>query len=152
MTSTTIDRLSQLSAQRTARTDRLRDATVALLAILSEHCEVGDEATVDGCTLERGCVSGRNYHGETWFLTTRGKYEDEESACDLQESADGYYGGDFDLPRRGAHRDDLIAFASRADRFVAALLDQIDQENTRLESGAATVAKAVLDVEKGRLA
>jgi hypothetical protein len=143
MTSTNpIDRLSALSAQRTARTDRLRDATLALLAKLSEHCEVGDTATVDDCILTFGCVTGRNYYGKTWFLTTCGEHAGEDCVCDLYESSDGYYGGDFDLPRRGARRADLIAFAQRAERFVAALIVRLEKQNAKLAEGSDAIAKA----------
>jgi hypothetical protein len=143
MTSTNpIDRLSKLSAQRTARTDRLRDATIALLHKLYERCEVGDKATVDGCTLAFGCIEGRNYYSKTWFLTTSTEDEGVDSVCDLYESSDGYYGGDFDLPRQGARRADLIAFAQRAERFVAALIARLERQNAKLASGSDAIAKA----------
>jgi hypothetical protein len=143
MTSTNmIERLAKLSAQRTARTDRLRDTTISLLAKLSGHCEVGDTVTVDGCTLTRGEVTGRNYYGKTWFLTTCGQYEDEAATSDLEESSDGYYGGDFDLPRRGARRADLIAFAIRSERFVSALVERVERHNVGLEAGAEAIERA----------
>jgi hypothetical protein len=142
-----IDRLSTLSAQRTARTDRLHEATQALLALLEPHVEAGTSVRIDGCSL--GFYNVRSNVGtwSDWSFGYTDEYDNERSVdIDRPVGAEGYVHGDFNCEWRGPTRANLIAFASRADRFVAALIAREEKINaalataqTSLESAAQTL-------------
>lgn len=138
-----MDRLASLASQRTARTDRLYEATQALLSLLEKNVDVGESATVDGWTLARASYKSNVAGGDCWTLS-RGEYEDTES-CWLEKPVDGagYQHRDFNCAWRGPSRSQLLAFAARADKFVAAFAAKLESEAAAIESGAAVVAMAV---------
>jgi hypothetical protein len=113
-----IDRLAVLSTQRTARTDRLHAAACALLSQLEDHAEVGTEVTVDSCTLRLVRVRSNVGYTDFWLFSDG----DESAHIEKPVGFEGYLHGDFHAALRGPSRANLIAFAARANRFVAALI------------------------------
>ena len=72
-------------------------------------------------------------------------FGDGEAGCsDLasQVDAEGYTHGDFSHPWSGPSRAELIAFAARASRFVAKLIEKQSAENEALETAAVQVESA----------
>ena len=132
-----IDRLAKLSTQRTARTDRLHEATIALLAKLDQHVEAdGRSVEVDGVTLSFGRIRSNVGVSKLWSLSAKGlgtAYLERG----LNES--GYLHGDFSVPLRGPSRRHLIAFAERADRFVQAILEREEKVVVQLDGALSTI-------------
>ena len=134
-----IDRLATLSTQRTARTDRLHEATCALLSQLEDHSEVGAAVTVDACTLRLVRVRSNIGHTDVWsFSSADGDCVHIEKPVGFE----GYLHGDFHAALRGPSRAHLIAFGQRAGRFVAALVAREERALADLASAQASVESA----------
>ena len=133
-----IDRLATLSTQRTARTDRLHEATCALLSQLEDHSEVGAAVTVDACTLRLVRVRSSLGYTDLWALESG----DECVHIEKPVGYAGYLHGDFHVALRGPSRAHLIAFGQRAGRFVAALVAREERALADLASAQASVETA----------
>jgi hypothetical protein len=139
---TPIERLSALAAQNTARTDRLHEATCALLAMLEPHVEIGTTVTVDGRELRLQRLKSNVGYSDGWAFRLR-----EYDLCVLLTQPvdrEGYLHGDFNAPWRGPSRGHLIAFAERAALFVAALLALEEKTSTALEVAQSSVESAIV--------
>jgi hypothetical protein len=134
-----IDRLAVLSTQRTARTDRLHEAACALLSQLEDHAEVGTEVTVDSCTLSLVRVRSNVGYTDFWLFSDDG---DESAHIEQPVGYEGYLHGDFHAATRGPSRANLIAFAVRADRFVAALIAREEATLAALAAAQTTTDSA----------
>ena len=156
MKSDPLTRLAALSAQSRARTTVLEEQVGLLLAFLARREEDGGggvlpnvAVTVDGLRLTRyeGDSNVGTYSGWRWRFT-------REKACDLDRpcGASGYHHGDFHAPWRGPERADLIAFAARAGRFVAAFATRVEAEGQALAAaiGQVQAALAAQDRAEGR--
>jgi hypothetical protein len=146
-----IEKLATLSAQRTARTDRLHEAVLALLSLLENHVEVGASVTVDKYTLRRTRAQTNVGSVEGWWFGSR--YGDDiydAVSCDLDRSVDGagYVHGDFNCSWRGPSRGDLILFASRAGQFVEALIAREEKIGAALSTAQTAVDCAIADVRE----
>lgn len=135
---TPIERLAHLSAQRTARTDRMHESAIALLAKLSPLCEVGDCATVEGFELKR-CRAKSNVGVDVYWA-----FGDEETSCDLERPVGkvGYLHGDMSTPWCGPSRAQLVAFGMRAERFVEALTRRMQAQLAALDKAEVGAAEA----------
>jgi len=144
MTATPLDRLAHLAAQRTARTDRLLNETHALLAQLEASVEVGDSVQVDGWEL-----SLRRLRSNVGSVTHWRFADDNGTGCylDLPFRHDGFLHGDFNVPLRGPWRPEVIAFASRATRFVLAFAARHEAEGRQLDSAIDQVAQAAAQLQ-----
>ena len=139
-----IGKLTQLCAQRIARTDRLhtdvRDLTDALEEAGARTGEIN--ATVDGWTLSYNDVRSNVGVRDCWsFLRTASDYE----GCTdlgLAVNHDGYLHGDFNCPVTGPTRAHLIAFGQRAARFVDAIVASLAREVTALDTAIEQVDSA----------
>src|ERR1700684_4537464 len=88
-----IDRLSSLATQRTARTDRLHEATCALLSKLEKAAwERGASVTVDGYVLT--CAQVRSNVGtvDVWALES---VDDGCTSLEAEVDSERYLHGDF---------------------------------------------------------
>ena len=139
-----IEKLTQLCAQRTARTDRLHSAVRTLTdALETAGARPGEiSATVDGWTLSYNDVRSNVGVRDCWsFLRTAGDYE----GCTdlgLAVNHDGYLHGDFNSPVTGPTRAHLIAFGQRAARFVDAIVASLAREVTALDTAIEQVDSA----------
>ena len=72
------------------------------------------------------------------------RFEQHDESCMLDGAlnADAYLHGDFSAPYVGPDRADLIAFASRATRFVERLAIQRESDVTTIDAALAKVAAA----------
>lgn len=133
-----VEKLSHLSSQRTARTDRLESVTHALLGQLKEHTAVGTCVSVDGWSL--GLYKLRSNVGINtfWMLS------DGDSSChlDIEVGAERYMHNDFNCPLIGPTRAQLIAFGEWSQRFVAALIAVEEKRIAKLDAAAAQVELA----------
>jgi hypothetical protein len=149
MTMTTLspmDRLAKLAAQRTARTDRLSEATRQLLCELDKVTEIGDAAFVEGFWLERCSGHSNVAPYEYWAFSCPPGLDDEGRmwcALDAGVGVDSYWHGDLTSHKHGPSRRELLAFATRAAKFVAQFVAKIEQENAKLERASASIAAAV---------
>ena len=139
-----IGKLTQLCAQRTARTDRLHTDVRALTDALEEAgARTGEiNATVDGWTLSYNDVRSNVGVRDCWsFLRTASDYE---GCTDLYLAVnhDGYLHGDFNCPVTGPTRAHLIAFGQRAARFVDAIVASLAREVTALDTAVEQVDSA----------
>ena len=139
-----IEKLTQLCAQRTARTDRLHSAVRTLTdALETAGARPGEiSATVDGWTLSYNDVRSNVGVRDCWsFLRTASDYE----GCTdlgLAVNHDGYLHGDFNCPVTGPTRAHLIAFGQRAARFVDAIVASLAREVTALDTAVEQVDSA----------
>ena len=118
-----IERLAILSAQTTARTDRLHEAVCALLAKLEPHVKPNTSVEVDGYTLSRYNIVWKGMKIPSWGFGTR--FQEDRSD-----------------PWKGPTRTNLIAFAARADKFVAALIAREQKQLAELGFAHSQVTKA----------
>lgn len=145
MTTPILDRLAQLASQRTTRTDRLVSTVHALLAQLEKTAEVDEGVTVDGYTLRYVRVRSNVGADFFWRLSSgEGEYGVISCYLDLEVGADRYLHGDFNASIQGPSRADLIWFAQRADKFVAALVAQREATNAALEVAEKSAAREVV--------
>ena len=140
MSATPIEKLATLVAQRTARTDRLHEATCALLAQLEPYVEVGASAEVERYLLTRSRVRSNVGYVDGWMFNERRG----DGACDLEQpvNGEGYIHGDFYCAWRGPSRDELIAFASRAGRFVESFVKRSEHTVELLQEAQAAIDTA----------
>lgn len=141
-----IETLARLSAQRTARTDRLHSAVRALLDGLESagvRTRDGLCVTADGWTLEycerRSNVGGRN----CWSW-----HDGDGDGCSdlaLPVDHDGYLHGDFGARMIGPARAHLIAFGLRAERVVAGILHTAGAEVANLDTAIDHVSAAGIE-------
>jgi hypothetical protein len=138
-----IEKLATLSAQRTARTDRLQEAAQALLSLLEPHVEAGTSVRVEVCTL--GFYNAKSNVGwyDGWCFGWTDEWDCERSVdIDRPVGGEGYVHGDFSCPWRGPTRANLIAFAARAGRFVDALIAREEKVNAALVTAQAALESA----------
>jgi hypothetical protein len=135
---TPLDRLAKLATQRTARTDRLEEATYALLAQLDAITSPGDGVEVDGYSLRRATLRSDVGVYETWYFDT------PECCVNLDKpvGSNGYIHGDFSCEYHGPSRADLIAFARIATKLIEAFIATAAAEVAALDAAAKTVADA----------
>jgi hypothetical protein len=144
-----IEKLTQLCAQRTTRTDRLHAVVRTLTdALETAGCRPGQvSVTVDGWTLVYSNVRSNVGVRDCWSL--RGGEHGEGYCTDLALDVDheGYLHGDFNQPIVGPKRAHLIAFGTRAERFVAEIIAKAEASVARIEAaeqGVETAMKAVV--------
>jgi hypothetical protein len=137
-----IDKLTQLCSQRTARTDRLHAAVRALTdALETAGCRPGQVCvTVDGWTLSYYDVRSNVGVRDCWSL--RGGDDNYCTDLCLAVGHDGYLHGDFNQPITGPTRAQLIAFGTRAERFVAKIIEKAEESCARLEAAEQGVEDA----------
>lgn len=142
---TPLERLAILSAQRTARTDRLHEATQALLSQLEPHVQVGESVTVGGWTLAWSRYRTNVAPGNYWSFCGPNDEDPDSVWCWLEKQVDGegYVHGDFNCSWRGPSRQQLIKFATLANQFVGALLAKLTTDNSALDSGVAHIEQAI---------
>lgn len=134
-----IDRLATLAAQRTARTDRLHEATAGLLAQLEKHVRPGDSAIVDGWELQLVRRRSNIGYGDFWAF---GNGDDGCNALEDEVDSERFMHGDFHCALRGPSRALLVEFGQRADRFVAALIAHEEARAVEMNAAIAGVATA----------
>ena len=137
-----IDNLTRLSAQLTARTDRLHAAVTALTTALeTAGARTGEIAvTVDGWSLSYNLVRSNVGQRPCWSFVDAGL-----NGCtdlDLAVGHDGYLHGDFNAPITGPSRAHLIAFGRRAERYVAAIARTLESEIAACDSAIESVDTA----------
>ena len=141
-----IEKLTQLCAQRTARTDRLHSAVRTLTDALEEAGARPGEinATVGGWTLSYNDVRSNVGVRDCWSLCDDGGGYQEDGCTDLGLAVnhDGYLHGDFNSPVTGPTRAHLIAFGQRAARFVDAIVASLAREVTALDTAIEQVDSA----------
>ena len=141
-----IEKLTQLCAQRTARTDRLHSAVRTLTdALETAGARPGEiTATVDGWTLSYDYVRSNVGQRDCWSLCDDGGGYQEDGCTDLGLAVnhDGYLHGDFNSPVTGPTRAHLIAFGQRAARFVDAIVASLAREVTALDTAIEQVDTA----------
>jgi hypothetical protein len=135
---TPIDRLEHLAAQRTARTDRLHEATCALLTVLEKHVERGASVRVEGHALQRVRIRSNVGYSDLWA------FGDDDRSCYLDRAIgeDSYLHGDFNCQINGPDRGDLLAFATRAPRFVAAFIEREEKTAVAMDNAEKQLAVA----------
>ena len=147
LSSNPIEKLTQLCAQRTARTDRLHSAARTLTdALETAGARPGEiSATVDGWTLEYDYVRSNVGPRDCWSLTR----SDFDGCTDLglAVNRDGYLHGDFNCPVTGPSRAHLIAFGQRAARFVDAISAQLARDVVALDGAIEQVDAAAAKAE-----
>jgi hypothetical protein len=145
-----IEKLTQLCAQRTARTDRLHSAVRTLTdALEAAGARPGEiNATVDGWTLSYNDVRSNVGVRDCWsFLRTASDYE----GCTdlgLAVNHDGYLHGDFNCPVTGPTRAQLIAFGQRAAQFVEAITAQLTHDVAALDAAVEQVDSTTEEVSR----
>ena len=142
-----IEKLTQLCAQRTARTDRLHSAVRTLTdALEAAGAQPGEiNATVDGWTLSYDYVRSNVGPRDCWSLCN----EYQEDGCTdlgLAVNHDGYLHGDFNCPVTGPTRAQLIAFGQRAAQFVEAITAQLTHDVAALDAAVEQVDSATEEV------
>ena len=156
---TLLDRLAHLSAQRTARTDRLHEIVQVFLAALAPHMQVRDVVHLDkGASHHLRLVRVDSSRGPTWsFYAARqrsagGAYLESCDptrpvawSCPPEEI--GLQTGPtiFWAPTRGPLREDLILLATSASRLVAQLVAEREREEADITSAIANGQKAIAD-------
>lgn len=157
---TLLDRLAHLSAQRTARTDRLHEIVQVFLAALAPHMQVGDMVHLDKHQPHYlGLQRVASPRGPTWsFRATRMRVGGTLlPACDPTRPIgwtcpfEERRGVPLDAqgPDRGPRREDLILLADNASRFVATLVHERAEEEACLSSAIANGQKAIADAHAG---
>jgi len=143
-----INKLTNLCAQRTVRTDRLHAAVRTLTdALETAGCRPGQiSVTVDGWTLSYHNLRSNVGVRDCWSFE-RG---DEDCCTDLalEVGLDGYLHGDFNQPIAGPTRAHLIAFGTRAEKFVAAIGERLETSIARLEAAEIGVNAALAALPK----
>lgn len=147
-----IEKLTHLSAQRTARTDRLHAAVRDLTDALERAGAEADwlSVTVDGWTLSYRNLRSNVGPRDCWSLGRVDSYGDMSDGCtDLGLAVDheGYLHGDFNQPVTGPSRAHLIAFGQRAEQFVAAIVEQVEKSIARMDEAQAGVESALAEVK-----
>lgn len=146
-TATPLDRLAILATQRTARTDRLHEATTALLSQLEAHVNASDSVTVDGYKLSLCHVRSNVGANDFWIFSSPGGENDwngSGTSCYLEKpvNGEGYMHGDFNCAWVGPTREDLLAFASRAERFVGGFVVKFEATIQAIEDAEAAISAA----------
>ena len=146
LSSNPIEKLTQLCAQRTARTDRLHSAARTLTdALETAGARPGEiNATVDGWTLSYNDVCSNVGVRDCWSFSS-----DYEGCTDLslEVNYDGYLHGDFHCPVTGPSRAQLIVFGQRAARFVDAISAQLARDVVALDGAIEQVDAAAAKAE-----
>lgn len=147
-----IEKLTQLSAQRTARTDRLhasvRELTDALEGAGLRPGQVS--VTVDGWTLGYHNVRSNIGVRDCWSLRG-GEYGDDYCTdLGLAVDYDGYLHGDFNAPVTGPSRRHLIVFGQRAEKFASAIIANVEKSIVNLDAAQAGVEKAIGTLESSK--
>jgi hypothetical protein len=141
---TPLDRLALLSTQRTARTDRVHEAACALLSQLAALVPVGTTVRIDGWQLRRSRT--RTNVGEVlgWAFGSDGGEDWPVEPCDLDSpvNGEGYWHGDFRSAWRGPSRTELVAFATRAQAFVGALITREETIARELDAAETAIGAA----------
>jgi hypothetical protein len=135
-----LDRLEQLSQQRTARTQALWDAVQSLCARLDGCTEVGDCASCDAGRLIRRRFSTNVASNDFWCWETR---EVDDNCGEIYWDSvvlDGcgvgqswYLHGDFYCELRSAGRKELLDFAPHASALVKQLVKCAEHTIERLD-------------------
>jgi len=143
-----IEKLTNLCAQRTARTDRLHAAVRTLTdALETAGCRPGQiSVTVDGWTLSYHDVRSNVGVRDCWSF--RCSVDNYCTDLALEVGLDGYLHGDFSEPIKGPSRAHLIAFGTRAEQFVAAIVEKLEASVARLEAAEHGVAAALSTLPK----
>jgi hypothetical protein len=141
-----IEKLAQLCAQRTARTDRLHSAVRTLTdALEAAGAQPGEiNATVDGWHLSYNNVRSNVGVRDCWSLCDDGGGYQEDGCTDMSRAVnhDGYLHGDFNVPVTGPSRAHLIAFGQRAARFVEAIAASLARDVATLDTAIEQVDTA----------
>lgn len=145
MTTLNLEKLARLAAQRTARTEQLHSACVALCSKLDEIAERGDRVCVDGYELALLRLKSNVGYTDFWTLIDL----EHETACEIEKpvNGEGYLNGDSYAAWRGPTRGELIAFGARAGRFVEALCARYETHNKNLADAEDQVAAAARRAE-----
>jgi hypothetical protein len=134
MNTNPLDRLSDLYAQRTARTQSLWEATQALCARLDKCTESGDMADIGEYSLCRRTIRSRVGESTVWQFAS-------DDWCVVLDcfgpDEHRFMHGDFDCPIKTAGREQLIAFASVASQLV----DQLASNAQAAVDGLADATK-----------
>ena len=148
-----IERLASLASSRSARTDRLHEATCALLSLLEPHVEAGASVDVGGYTLTRTKQrTNVGYVHGWWFGTSSQDDQTDSVSCDIDRpiGSSGYVHGDFCCAYNGPTRSAVVAFAERAGRFVEELIEREERITAKLDKAQASVNVAI-DAELTRI-
>lgn len=137
-----LEKLASLSARRNARTDNLHSAARALLEQLEPHVQVGTGVEVNGVTLALKRLRSNVGYADFWQLITQIS-EYDMHVCSLEQPVDGegYLHGDFHAEWYGPSRGDLVAFATRAQRFVDALIAREQRELANVDGAIETLER-----------
>lgn len=137
LSSNPIEKLTQLCAQRTARTDRLHSAVRTLTdALEAAGARPGEiSVKVDGWHLSYNNVRSNVGVRDCWSLVNLRSDYQEDGCTDLGLAVnhDGYLHGDFNSPVTGPSRAHLIAFGQRAAQFVDAITATLSREVVALD-------------------
>lgn len=132
---TPLEKLSQLSSNRSTRTEKLRAEVLDLLAELELHVEPGDAVAVDGWTLGYEDFDLARYwtfgDGKHWYLL---EVSDPETHLSLFSYDTRHF---FPADRRV-----LLLFGRRCGQFVEQLCDQQEAQCQRLDQALDQVAEA----------
>jgi hypothetical protein len=109
-----------------------------LLAKLEPHVELGDSVEVGGAMF--GYYRVKSNVGYTDFFGFQADKDSRRVYLERPVNSERYLHRDFSVPLRGPSRFDLIAFGSRAESFVAAL---VAKHESAVEALDASIAKVV---------
>lgn len=170
---TLLDRLAHLSAQRTARTDRLHEVVQVFLAALAPHMQVGDVIRLDEKLPPASSPKAVRWAAFRLVRVDSARGPTWAFRADRQRDAAGLYLEDCDptrpiawtcpdeelplptgpslfrAPTRGPLREDLILLAENASRFVAQLVVEREQEERSTTAAIAKGQKAIADAHSG---
>jgi hypothetical protein len=138
-----LDKLAHHAALRTARTDQLHNATVALFAKLRELVPVGTSVQVGNVSVGLNKVRS-NIGSDVCWSAWVGNEEDGYGCSDIERPVDfnGYLHGDFNCPVDGPSRQTLIAVGKAAPALVAALVTKTEKTLANLDTALANVNTA----------
>lgn len=136
-----IDKLAHLANIRTARTDQLWSATVALFSQLRGLVPVDTHVTVGNVSVSLSRLRSNVGSDLCWaaWLGPEG-----HGCSDIERPVDfnGYLHSDFHCPVTGPSRKLLIAVGKAAPEIVAALITKAEAINTNIDSALAGINKA----------
>lgn len=138
-----IDRLTKLAAQRTARTDRLHAAVVALFAKLRGIVPVGTHVTVGDVTVGLSRLRTNVGTDLCWYaFVGNDRCSDIENPVGFQ----GYLHGDFNCPVTGPSRNILVGVGRATPGIVAALVAKAEELDARLSAAQTATDNATTQV------
>jgi len=144
-----IDKLSHLASIRTARTDQLWSATVALFSQLRKLVPVGTHVTVGNLTISLHRLNSNVGSDVAWSVCDGPTDDYGRVDCDdIERPVDfnGFLHGDFHCPVTGPSRKLLIAVGKAAPEIVNALVAKAEATNTSLDTALAGVTQAQAQV------